>query len=144
MTARTVFVDTGAWLAVLHQRDQYHQEAATFFRELRARRARLVVTDLVLAELHLHLVRGFGPERAASHLETVKTDPVLDEVFADSALQAAALGDWIRRFSDQPFTLTDAVSFAVMRARRIPTAFTFDHHFSVAGFHVVPEKPVGK
>jgi hypothetical protein len=53
-------------------------------------------------------------------------------------VQAAALADWIRRFDDQPFTLTDAASFAVMRARRIRVAFTFDRHFGVAGFEVVP------
>lgn len=96
---------------------------------LRAERARLVVTDLILVELHLHLVHALHPAQAADHLE---------EVHADPDLQAAALSDWIRRFGDQPFTLTDAVSFATMASRRIPVAFTFDRHFAVAGFETVP------
>ena len=33
------------------------------------------------------------------------------------------------RYPDQDWTLCDAVSFAVLEARRIRTAFTFDHHF---------------
>jgi len=133
-----ILVDTGAWLAVFHRRDQYHDPAAAELRRLRAARTPLVVTNLVLAELHLHLVHGLGPARAADHLETLKSDPLIEEVFADQDLQAAALADWIRRFDDQAFTFTDAVSFALMRARRIPAAFTFDRHFSVAGFRMVP------
>jgi predicted nucleic acid-binding protein len=63
---------------------------------------------------------------------------LIDEVFADQDLHDAALADWIRRFDDQAFTLTDAVSFALMRERHIPLAFTFDQHFTVAGFRTVP------
>lgn len=133
-----MLVDTGAWLAAFHRRDQYHGAAADLLRALRAERARLVVTDLILAELHLHLVRGLGTSGAAGHLEALKADPLVEEVFADRELEAAALAEWIHRFSDQPFTLTDAVSFAVMRAGRIRAAFTFDRHFAVAGFEVVP------
>jgi predicted nucleic acid-binding protein len=44
----------------------------------------------------------------------------------------------LARYSDQDFSLTDAVSFAVMRQRRIEEAFTFDNHFSTAGFVVLP------
>lgn len=124
----------------MHRRDQYHEEAARLLRQLRAERAQLVVSDLILAELHLHLVRGLGPRRAAQQLETVKADPLTEEIFADSNLQAAALADWIHRFADQAFTFTDAVSFAIMRARHIPTAFTFDRHFTVAGFRTAPEE----
>jgi predicted nucleic acid-binding protein len=49
----------------------------------------------------------------------------------------AALAEWIRRYADQPFNLTNAVSFALMRARGITRALTFDQHFRVAGFAVV-------
>jgi predicted nucleic acid-binding protein len=138
-----VLVDTGAWLAVFHARDQYHAPAAAQLRRLRLERVRLVVTDLILAELHLHLVRGLGPNRAVELLETVLGDPLVDEVFADHVLQSAAVTQWLRQFSDQPFTLTDAVSFATMRARGVAEAFTFDHHFTVAGFERVPPSAPG-
>ena len=138
MTGPRVLVDTGAWLAAFHRRDQYHDASAATMRRLRAERARLVVTDLILAELHLHLVHALSPRQAADHLSALKTDPLLDEVHTDPNLQAAALTDWIRRFDQQSFTLTDAVSFATMAAHRIPAAFTFDRHFAVAGFEMVP------
>ena len=66
------------------------------------------------------------------------SDPLVEEIFVDRELQTAAFDDWIHRFDDQHFTLTDAVSFAVMDAGRISTAFTFDVHFSVAGFQMLP------
>jgi len=131
-------VDTGAWLAVFHRRDQYHARAAHALRQLRAARARLVVTDLILAELHRHLLYAVGPVGAAAHVETLLTDPLIDEVFADEAVQAAAFADWIHRFRDQAFTLTDAMSFATMRARGVEAAFTFDRHFAIAGFKTLP------
>ncbi len=105
---------------------------------LRAERAHLVVTDLILAELHLHLVHGFGPDRAAGNITTLIADPSIEQVFCDDELQGAAFDDWIHRFGDQSFTLTDAVSFAVMRGRGITAAFTFDRHFQIAGFEMLP------
>lgn len=138
MNEPRILVDTAAWLAFFHRRDQHHDNALAFFRHLRGRRTELVVTNLILAELHVHLLRVLGPRGAADYLERVKSDPVVTEIYANEDLQKIALGDWIRRFQDQSFTLTDAVSFAVMRARRIREAFSFDRHFEVAGFRRVP------
>lgn len=81
VTERSVLVDTGAWLAAFSRRDQYHAEAAAELRRLRRERVRLVVSDLILAELHLHLVHGLGAARAADHLAALKADPLIGEVF---------------------------------------------------------------
>ena len=138
MSTGRVLVDTGAWLAAFHRRDQYHADAARTLKQLRLERARLVVTDLILAELHLHLLHSFGLIRAIQHIETLIADPLIEETFLTEDLQTNAISNWIHRFQDQAFTLTDAVSFAVMRARRIATAFTFDQHFTIAGFRTLP------
>lgn len=140
MSERRVLSDTGAWLAFFHRRDRYHEAAASQFRSLRERRTELLVTDLILAELHLHLLRGFGPVVAREYLAAVKSDPLVLEVFTDAALQRAAVSDWLERFKDQPFSFTDAVSFAVMTDRGITTAFTFDEHFDIVGFQPVPNR----
>jgi predicted nucleic acid-binding protein len=135
---RQVLADTGAWLAFFHRRDQCHDAAVPQLRSFREQRTELVVTDLILAELHLHLLRGFGPAVAREYLGVIKSDPLVTEVYTDAALQRSAVSDWLERFADQPFSFTDAVSFAVMAGRDMETAFTFDEHFSVAGFQIVP------
>jgi len=39
----------------------------------------------------------------------------------------------LARHIDKDWTLCDAISFAVLDARRISRAFTFDHHFKQYG-----------
>ena len=52
--------------------------------------------------------------------------------------EESAITDWLDKFDDQDFSFTDAVSFAVMSDRGIREALAIDHHFTVAGFTVVP------
>ena len=42
------------------------------------------------------------------------------------------------KFKDQDSNLTDATSFAVMERMGIGSAFTFDSHFKIHGFEMVP------
>ena len=44
----------------------------------------------------------------------------------------------MRKYADQNITFTDCVSFAIMTRHKIRTVFTFDRHFRVAGFDVIP------
>ncbi len=51
--------------------------------------------------------------------------------------EASAQREWLERYEDQDFSLTDAVSFSVM-ADRHSRSFAVDHHLLVAGFALVP------
>ncbi len=48
----------------------------------------------------------------------------------------------LARHVDKDWTLCDAISFAVLAARRVPRAFTFDHHFQQYGPSAVPRLAV--
>jgi uncharacterized protein len=39
-----------------------------------------------------------------------------------------------RKYSDQRVSFTDCISFVLMKRERVKIAFTFDRHFSLAGF----------
>src|SRR5579872_2324549 len=68
---------------------------------------------------------------------TVRMPP--NEVVVSSAeLEERAESDWLARYADQTFSLADAVSFQVMRERRIREALTLDGHFALAGFVMIP------
>ncbi len=134
-------IDTGALLALANPRDQYHSLAVATAREFVKRGGRWVGTILVLAELHGHLLRWRGPAVARQLIEAVRRDPAYDWREVDLDLLDAAMSEWLERFGDQRFSLTDAVTFALMRRERIKTAFAFDQDFRTAGFTLLGAMP---
>jgi uncharacterized protein len=42
--------------------------------------------------------------------------------------------DWLRRRDEHPYSFVDAVSFEVMRRRRLTEALAFDDDFTRAGY----------
>jgi predicted nucleic acid-binding protein len=131
------FVDTGALLALAGTRDQYHRRARAIAERHVAGGGVWVGTTLVLAELHGLLVKRAGPDAAQRSLAALLDDPICEWLEASQDLVRSALAGWIERFRDHPFTLTDAVSFEVMRRKRIKYAFAFDGHFVTAGFQLL-------
>ena len=101
------------------------------------RGTRIVTTNLVIAETHALLLRRVGRDVALAFARTVRHQPNL-VISSDPALETQAIEDWLERYVDQDFSFTDAVSFTVMGSRDIGEALTLDHHFTVAGFHVIP------
>ena len=135
--ARELFVDTSAWYPIVVKSHPDHVACAAALQDAVATGKRIVTTNLILAETHMLLSRRVGREPAIFFLETVCEPPNL-VVTSDPDLESVALNDWLVPFEDQDFSLTDAVSFAVMTQRGIKHALTLDHHFAVAGFAVVP------
>ena len=133
-----VFVDTGAWIALADRDDDHHQEAAPIYPELLRRYGRLVTSNLVVSEVYVILRRALGHREAVSFLERTKASPRVEKVYSTEDLEEEATSI-LNQYADQDFSLTDAVSFALMRRRRIGTAFAFDRHFMAAGFLMVPE-----
>jgi predicted nucleic acid-binding protein len=131
------FVDTSALLALSHSRDQNHRQAASIVRRRKARGDRYVGSVLILSEFHAHLMYLRGPEAASAALNVLLEDPEHEWVEVTPDLVREARSAWIRRFVDQPFSLTDAVSFEIMRRERVRHAFAFDRHFQVAGFELL-------
>jgi len=70
--------------------------------------------------------------------DSLYQDASHDIVFIDRDLERSAIDQSMRRFRDQRLSLTDVVSFEIMRTRRIREALALDEHFELAGFDVVP------
>ena len=132
-----IFVDTSAWYAMALRRDPAHSSVAGALREHIQRGARVVTTNLVVAETQALLLRRTGRGAALAFVGQVGRPPNL-VVYDTPELDRRAMVDWLERYVDQDFSLTDAVSFAVMAERRITDALTLDSHFATAGFRMVP------
>lgn len=136
--SKSVFVDTSGWFAAVSAREKYHAEAATIYDELVERRARLVTTNLAVAEMHILTVRMQDSTAGCALLDAIYADPLYTVVSVSRELESEATDRWLRRYSDQKFSLADAVSFEVMRRERIDEALSLDHHFEQAGYKLLP------
>lgn len=132
-----LFVDTGGWLSVLDPRDKYHQVGSAFYQDALEHYSRLVTTNLVIAETYISVLRAAGYHKAISFLNLIEEATCVKCVWSDRKLEALAR-DILRRYDDQDFSYTDAVSFALMRQRELAEAFAFDQHFSMMGFIQLP------
>ena len=132
---RTVFVDSSAWFALADTSDEFHRRARDTYPLLLAG-GRLITTNLVLAETYTLIRYELGWASAIAFLDLVKASPRIEVVRADGELEDAALAI-LRQYRDQPFSYTDGVSFAVMKALSLEEAFTFDSHFAAAGFRMI-------
>ena len=135
-----LFVDTSAWFPLADPADPSHSALAQALREAVAAGKRIVTTNLVVCETHALLLRRTHRAVALAFLQEVERAPNI-VVRSTVELEAAARRDWLERYDDQDFTLTDAVSFAVMAERGTREALALDRHFAVAGFELVPAAP---
>jgi len=132
-----LFVDTSAWYVLAISSTPQHRKVSDALRQRVQRGARVVTTNLIVAETHALLSRRASRTVALAFVREVKRSP--NQVVASSAeYEDLAVTDWLEKFDDQDFSLTDAVSFAVMTDRGVREALALDHHFSVAGFLVIP------
>ena len=108
--------------------------------EIVAEGPRLVTTDLVLAEAVVVVRARAGFDLSVRAGERLLADP-FEIVWVDRALLDDA---WrlYRRYRDHDLSLCDCVSFAVMRRRKIDTAFAYDRDFEAVGFSQA--RPVGE
>ena len=134
--ALEVFVDTSAWYEITRPSAPHHAAVTRHLRQLVEDGVGLVTTNLVVAETYALLLHRVARAPALTFVRTVGEPPnILVRSTAD--LEARAVDAWLAPYDDQTFSFTDAVSFAVMRDRKIDTALTLDRHFAEAGFGMV-------
>lgn len=130
-----VFIDTGAFLARWLARDAQHRKAAAVWEKISDRR--LYTSSHVLSEVFTLLARRASYDFAVARAETAYASRALEILYStrEDEMEAIRL---FRKYSDQRVSFTDCVSFVLMKRWRIKTAFTFDRHFRLAGWDVIP------
>ncbi len=131
-----LFVDTSAWYPIVVQSHPDHHRLSAELRASVARRVRIVTSNLVVAESHALIMRRAGIASALRFVQLVRASPNV-VVASTEYLEDAAVTDWLMRYADQPFSMVDAVSFAIMAERGTRAALTLDRHFATAGYQMV-------
>ncbi len=135
--AAELFVDTSAWYPIAVPKHPDHEILADALRAEIRRGRRVVTTNLIVAETYALLLSRARRQAALGFLRAVRRSPN-EVVSATPDLEDRAITHWLERYEDQDFSLADAVSFEVMAGRGIREVLTLDHHFSAAGFVMVP------
>lgn len=132
-----LFLDTAGWFAAISPREKGHDLANRTYADAVRQGLRLVTTPLVIAEMHSLMLRWRDPATAARFLDIAFDTETHEVVSIDDDLIGDAVERWIQRYSDQAFSLCDAVSFEVMRQMRLVWCLTYDRHFATAGYRVL-------
>jgi len=133
---RRVLIDSSAYFALANGRDAGHRDARSIAGRLASERWQVFTTNFVVAETHgLILARQNGYQAARILIEIDgSVDTTLVRVARVDERRAREI---IYRYADKDFSLTDAISFAIMERLRIGYVFTFDRHFAQYGFAVL-------
>ena len=126
----SAFADTYALIAWLNPDDSAHAAVSAY---LDAFTGRLVSTEWVLMEFADALSGPSARATAVNFLRAVRNDALFDVVEYDPAVYQAGFDLFASR-PDKGWSLTDCISFVVMRERAVVEALTTDHHFEQAGF----------
>jgi uncharacterized protein len=127
------FVDTGFLIALAAPRDQLHGRAVLISQQLRDEEASLLTTRAVLLELGAALSGLRHRVTAAGMLRAIEADPAVEIIALSDTMYSDAL-ELFAQHQDKEWSLTDCLSFVVMRARGLTEALSADHHFEQIGF----------
>lgn len=130
-----VFLDTGAFIARFIQNDQHHQQAVKSWELLQDEDARCVTSNFVLDETFTLLGRRAGHQFAYQRALNIYASRSLSIIRPDLEDEMNALR-YFEKYADQGVSFTDCISFAMMDRMRIKRVFTFDKHFSWAGYQI--------
>lgn len=133
----TYFLDTGFLIALEFLDDQHHKVAQAFWQNFLFNYSTLISTSYALDEV-VTFFNAHGQHAKAVQIgRLLLTSTLIDLVHVDQTLFQEG---WrlLERHRDKRYSLTDCISFALMKRRKIKIALAFDKHFTQAGFQIAP------
>ena len=139
---RTVFADSGYWIAMCNPSDGLHLEAAAITEGLGF--CRIVTSQMVLVEF-LNYMGGRGQSLREKAMSVVKclTDTSSVEIVPQTQDQFDEAAALYSSRSDKGWSLTDCASFILMKQMNISEALAHDRDFEQAGFVALLKGRVG-
>jgi predicted nucleic acid-binding protein len=113
-----IFVDTWAWIALLDDTDQNHDEAETAHRKLQKRRRKYVTSDFVLNELinYLYSVGPAAKAQATINALLSRADAGTHVLVHVSPQQFRHAWELRQKYQDKPdISFVDFTSMVVMQ-----------------------------
>ena len=140
MKYKTVFIDTGAFYALIDRDDPYHVVAYKEWSQILTHSTQLIITNYIISETYTLLRYRLGGKIACEFLDAIEESTKIGRIKVVIAAleiekQARQL---LQHFFDYDLSYTDAISLATIKQIQIPVVFSFDGHFSIAEAAVIP------
>jgi uncharacterized protein len=130
---KTVFADTGYWIAILDPQDTLYSKAINL--SITLTQVQICTSEMVLTEILNHFSKrgNFLRYAAANLIESLQENPAITIIpQTDSIFQQALI--LYKQRPDQAWSHTDCSSFCIMQQQNILEALAYDKHFEQAGF----------
>jgi uncharacterized protein len=132
----SAFVDSGAWIALALTRDPLHANARDQWDVLLGAGAKLHTSVPVVIETFTFLERNANRDVALAWKASIY-EPATVKILPCELRDLEQAWSYFQRADLHKLSAVDATSFTIMKRARIRVAFTFDHHFAIAGFRTV-------
>lgn len=124
------FADTGFFYALVDRGDAWHAASVSILRDVQRKGMLVMTSDFVVAETHALLLHRVGRHIALQWLDNLSEWVLVEAVLRPDLHQAYEI---LHQYTDHDFSLTDALSFSLMRRLGIRVALTMDRHFAAYG-----------
>ncbi|MBH8571986.1 PIN domain-containing protein [Nostocaceae cyanobacterium CENA369] len=133
----SVFLDTSYIIALETSDDINHDVTLKHWQSFIQKLPRLVTTSYVFDEIVTFFNSRNRHAKAVEVGNRLLSSPSVQFIHVDEVLFFEA---WrlFQQYDDKSYSLTDCVSFVVMKQLGISTALSFDKHFVQAGFEKLP------
>jgi len=135
-----IFVDAGAWIALLKRNDNFHERAKNYYAARVSDGSNFLTTNYVIDETATRLRYSAGLDAALSFhsaLQEAVAGKRLRMTWVDSRLEAQGW-EVLASNPEVELSLTDAISISVIHRARIKTVFGFDTDFVSMGLDLQP------
>ena len=134
---KTLFLDTGYIIALETSDDQHHEAAVEHWRGLVKSLPQLVTTSYVFDEVVTFFNSRNRHAKAVEIGNRLLNSRSVRFIHVDESLFHESWF-YFEQHKDKSYSLTDCVSFVVMKRLGIGTSLAFDKHFVQARFETLP------
>lgn len=136
MSAQTAFIDSAYLIALAVESDELHLRAQDLADESQSQKWSFVTTWPVILEIGNALAKPRYRNTANLLLNGFFKDPAITIIpLTETLLQRGT--DLFAERNDKAWSVTDCISFLVMKDLEIRDALTSDEHFEQAGFRAL-------
>ena len=128
-----IFVDTGAWYALLDEDDANHRAAVRFKDSL----VHPLVTSNYIADEVITLVRSRLGHNVAVEIGQKLWDESIANLIRVTPQDEIKAWEIFVKYQDKAFSFTDCTSFTLMERVEVTEVFAFDEHFKQYGSFIV-------